>query len=86
MGSRAAGAAEVIKVAKRGRIRLSRSIGTVGTLRDVADSLDEDARRYDDVVQLNPGRDCAPQEWVRDVLRRHAKKLRRLALVVENQK
>ncbi len=67
---------------KRGRIPYT---ADPKTLRDVADSLDEDARRYEDVIRLNPNVRNEGQEWVRDALHRHAKKLRRMALTIENK-
>jgi len=68
---------------KRGRIPDS---ADPKTLRDVADSLDEDAKGYENVIRLNPTFPNEGQVWVVDVLHRHAKKLRRMALTIENRK
>lgn len=68
---------------KRGRIPDS---SDPQTLKDVADSLDEDAKRYERFIQWNPQLPCAEQRWVIDSLHAHAKKLRRMARTIENKR
>ena len=67
---------------KRGRIPDS---SDPQTLRDVADSLDEDAKGYERVIKLNPQFPNEGQVWVVVALQRHAKKLRRMAKTIENK-
>jgi len=67
---------------KRGRIPAT---ADPKTLRDVADSLDEDAKGYERIIKLNPQFPNEGQVWVVETLQRHAKKLRRMALTIENR-
>ena len=67
---------------KRGRIP---DTADPKTLRDVADSLDEDAKGYERFIKLNPQFPNEGQVWVVTALQRHAKKLRRMALTIENK-